>query len=408
MDLLHYALREAFGRPGRTALNALGVAIGVALVIVLFSTTLAYRKAITLPFTATATDFTVSRPGSNKTAVPSAQGVILPTADQAIKTAEVERIASLPEVKQKVTALQIWSFDPGQFKVIFGIEPNSPAIGPAIVKEWIKSGRFFKTGEKKVAVLESHFARFYSLKVGDQVTVANQKFAVIGIYEVRQGVQLSAANIYIPLSDAQVLAKVSPDTVNTISLKLKNAEHWRQAMADIRQEFPDLAITSADSAIAMSDSMLTLLNNLAWPSAGLVIIISILFIYRSLAASTWERVGEFGTSKAVGWRSRDIRNALALELFVQVALGAAAGLVLGALGAWLTGGWEIQMPQLNGNAPPLPGTAMVNGSIQLPVVFPFDLYLASFGIALVLGLLIAFMVAKKVAALKPTEAWRSL
>lgn len=406
MNILHYAMREVSGRPGRTALNALGVAIGLALVIVLFSITLAYQQAITFPFTHADIDFTISRPNQTQNASPA--GVILPAANQPIEALDIEQLGKIPNVENTLAVLQLWSFDPGQFKVIIGIDPDASVIGPAKAIEWIKNGRAFKTGERGVAMLESHYARFFGAQIGSKIKITGQDFTVVGIFEIRQGIQLTAANIYIPIVDAQTLAKVSPDTFNTVYLQLKDPSLWRQTSSAIKQDFPALAVTSADSALAMSDSMLVLLNRLVWPAAILVILICILFVYRSLAASTWEKVGEIGTQKALGWSHQDIRKALVLELFMQVGLGAVLGLLLGGLGAWLTGGWEVQLPQLGGSAPPLPGAVQSINSTRLPIVFPPLLYLAGFGITLLIGFLVSFILVKKTTSIKPTEAWRSL
>lgn len=102
------------------------------------------------------------------------------------------------------------------------------------------------------------------------------------------------------LADAQMLAGVGPETVNSVYVELKDASHWKQSIATIHQILPELTVTSADSALAMSDSILALLDKLAWPGAVLVIVLSVLFVHRSLAASTWERIGEFGIMKALG------------------------------------------------------------------------------------------------------------
>lgn len=408
MNLFHYAFREVIGRPWRTALNALGVAIGLALVIVLFSLTMAYKQAITFPFAAAGMDFTVSRPRQDRGAQPTAQGAILPAANQVIRKAEVDRLAQTANVENALSVLQIWSFDPGQFKVVMGIDPDASVIGPAKVKEWIKSGRAFTSGEHGVAMMESHFARFFGAKVDSKIKISGKEFTIVGLYEVRQGVQLTAANIYIPLADAQALAKVEPDVYNMVFLKLKDPDLWRQTTASISQELPNVVVTSADSALAMSDSMLTLLNRLTWPTAALVIIICLLFVYRGLASSVWEKVGEIGTQKALGWATKDIRKALIMELFAQVAIGSVVGLMLGALGMWVIGGWEVQLPQMGGAAPPLPGAALGNNSTQLPVVFPAALYGIGLIASLAAGFLMSLAITRKVTRLKPTEAWRSL
>ena len=178
-----------------------------------FSITLAYKEAVMAPFTTSSTDITLTRPGQEKASVPIAQGVILPASNQAIGTDVLKRLAQMAEVKQTAAVLQLWSFDPGRFKVIVGLDPNSQPLGPAKVRERVKEGRFFGPGERGVVVLDSHFARFYGYKVGSQVIIAEQTFNVIGTCEMKEGAQLTAANIYLPLTDAQMLAGVGNSQV---------------------------------------------------------------------------------------------------------------------------------------------------------------------------------------------------
>ena len=313
-----------------------------------FSITLAYKEAVMAPFTTSSTDITLTRPGQEKASVPIAQGVILPASNQAIGTDVLKRLAQMAEVKQTAAVLQLWSFDPGRFKVIVGLDPNSQPLGPAKVRERVKEGRFFGPGERGVVVLDSHFARFYGYKVGSQVIIAEQTFNVIGTCEMKEGAQLTAANIYLPLTDAQMLAGVGPETVNSVYVELKDASRWKQSIATIHQAFPEVTVTSADSALAMSDSILALLDKLAWPGAALVIVLSVLFVHRSLTASTWERIGEFGTMKALGWTRRDIRQALMRELFSQVLIGAVLGLGIAAIGSLLAGHWQFTSRSLAG------------------------------------------------------------
>ena len=407
MNIFHYALREVLGRPGRTILNAVGVAIGLALVILLFSITQSYRQAISFPFAQAGIDFTVTRPSREENRI-LPTGAILPASAQSINAADVERLARITNVETTLSALQLWSFDPGAFKVIIGLDPDGPPIGPAKAMQWIKSGRAFKPGEHGVAMLESHYARFFGKEVGHSIKIDGKGFPVVGIFEKREGAQLTAANIYIPLSDAQTLAKVGPDTFNTVYLKLRDSNLWRQTTDAVRQTFPTFTLTTADSVLAMSDSMLVLLNRLMWPAAILVTVISVLFVYRSLASSTWEKVGEIGTQKALGWRRKDVMKALLLELSMQVSLGAVLGLVFGVFGSWFIGGWEVQLPQIGGSAPPLPGALQSSTGIALPVSFSPLFYLVGFSVTIVIGLLIAMVLVKKVAEIKPTEAWRSL
>lgn len=407
MNFIAYIRRELLGRPWRTFFNAFGVAVGIAMVIILFSITIAYQKAVTAPFAAAATDLVLSRPSQGNGEFSAAQGVILPAANQAIEMEELTRLGRLPEIKASVAALQLWSFDPGRFKVIMGVDPDAPASGPLKAREWMKNGRFFKPGETGVAVLESHFARFYKLKVGEQLAIAKRQFTITGIYEVREGAQLTAINVYLPLADAQALAGVGPDIVNMVYAQLKDANRWRQAIDEIHRGYPDLTATSVDSTLVMSDSLLALLYKLLWPAALIVIGICLLFVYRTLTASTLEKIGEFGIMKALGWRNRDIRSALLLELFAQVLLGVVIGVILGAAGTYLTSLWQVKITQMS-DAPPLQGMNDSANVIQLQAVYPFALYLYTVIGSLIVGVLVAMVIARRVASLKAAEMWRML
>ncbi len=407
MNFFSYIRRELLGRPWRTFFNAFGVAIGIAMVILLFSITIAYQKAVTSPFATVATDLVLSRPSQGNGAFSAAQGVILPAANQAIKQEQLIRLGGLPEVKASIAALQLWSFDPGRFKVIIGVDPGAPAIGPLKAREWMKSGHFFKPGETGVAVLESHFARFYKLKTGELLSIANRRFKITGIYEAREGPQLTAINVYLPLADAQALARVGPNIVNIVYTQLKDASRWQRAISEIHRILPGLTATSVDSTLVMSDSLLALLHRLLWPAALIVIGICLLFVYRTLMASTTEKIGEFGIMKALGWRNRDIRYTLMLELFVQVLIGVVIGVIFGAFGTYLTSLWRIKITQIS-QAPPLQGMNTAAGIIQLKAVFPITLYLYTIIGSLMIGVLVAMMIARRVASLKAAEMWRSL
>jgi putative ABC transport system permease protein len=154
-------------------------------------------------------------------------------------------------------------------------------------------------------------------------------------------------------------------------------------------------------------STLALLNKVSWPAAFLIIAVCLLFTYRSLASGAWERIGEFATMRALGWRRRDIRQLLVLELGAYVTLGVGLGLALGALVAYLGSLWSVQLASL-GLAPPLAGSASAPASVRLPALFPASLYAVALAVALAVGLFVAAIVAARVSALKPSDAWRRL
>jgi putative ABC transport system permease protein len=108
------------------------------------------------------------------------------------------------------------SFNTGNTVSVDGVDLSSSAqaLGP-LSNGTLKSGRTLKSSDASsdVAVIDSSYAKSASLKVGSTVTLAGTKFAVVGIVSV--SASDSSADVYIPLARAQTLSK-STGKVNTI------------------------------------------------------------------------------------------------------------------------------------------------------------------------------------------------
>ena len=105
------------------------------------------------------------------------------------------------------------NFDVNNYSV-YGTDVTKPDLGP-LTSSKITSGRTFKTSETdaKVVVADVSYAKEQKLKVGSTVTVKSVKYKVIGIATPDSGD--AAANLYIPLTQAQTLSG-SKDKVTTI------------------------------------------------------------------------------------------------------------------------------------------------------------------------------------------------
>ncbi|MEU8848364.1 ABC transporter permease [Streptomyces sp. NPDC048564] len=227
-------------------------------------------------------------------------------------------------------------FDVNSYSV-YGADVTKPALGP-LTSSKVTSGRTFKSSETnaKVAVADTSYAKEKKLKVGSTVTVKGTKFKVIGIATPDSGD--AAANLYIPLKQAQTLADAK-DKVTTIYVKASDSQQIDAVKSAIQKNISGTTVTtSADLADTVSGSLSTA-SSLA-TSVGKWLSIAVLiaaFLVAGLLTSSAvsRRVREFGTLKALGWKSGRVTRQVVGEAIVNGLLGGALGIAIGLAGAYV-------------------------------------------------------------------------
>ncbi|MEU0072097.1 ABC transporter permease [Streptomyces sp. NPDC006332] len=227
-------------------------------------------------------------------------------------------------------------FDVNSYSV-YGTDVTKPALGP-LTSSKITSGRTFTAGETnaKVAVLDSAYAKEKKLKVGGTLTVKGVKYKVIGIATADSGD--SAANVYLPLQQAQTLSD-SKNKVTTIYVQATDSQRIDSVKSEIQKNISGTTVTtSADLADTVSGSLSTA-SSLA-TSVGKWLSIAVLiaaFLVAGLLTSSAvsRRVREFGTLKALGWKSGRVTRQVVGEAMVNGLLGGALGIALGLAGAYV-------------------------------------------------------------------------
>ncbi|MDX2675504.1 ABC transporter permease [Streptomyces sp. NY05-11A] len=226
-------------------------------------------------------------------------------------------------------------FDVNNYSV-YGTDVTQPALGP-LTSSTITGGRTFKTTETdgKVAVLDSAYAKEKSLKVGSTLTISNVKFSVIGIATADSGD--AAANVYIPLAQAQALSD-SKNKVTTIYVKATDSQKIGNVKSTIQKNVSGTTVTtSADLADTVSGSLSTassLATNVGkWLSIA-VLIAAFLVAGLLTSSAVSRRVREFGTLKALGWKSGRVTRQVVGEAMANGLLGGALGIALGLAGAY--------------------------------------------------------------------------
>jgi putative ABC transport system permease protein len=389
MFFVTYVRRELRRRKRQAAFIALGLALGIGLVVTVIATSAGVRQAqaaVLRGLYGVGTDVTVTGappgpPKSGSTPPRSAQTFqISPAGAQLcrngkchnaagqtvdnlgaqyspIDASSVAKVAKLRGVAAAAGGLALTDSQisiaknfgqpgsplpqPKSFAVD-GVDISHSSLGP-LSSGTITSGHSFTPADadSDVAVVDSGYATGNKLKAGSTVTIDKVKFTVIGI--VRQPQSGSPPDIYIPLARAQAIGS-GPDgglkgKVNTIYVTAASAAQIPAVQKEISKLLPGATVTTASSLASQVTGSLASTARLAgelgrWLS---VLVLIAAFAVASLLtmAAVSRRVREFGTLKALGWRSRRIVAQVMGESVALGVIGGAVGAGLGLAGAAL-------------------------------------------------------------------------
>jgi ABC-type lipoprotein release transport system permease subunit len=226
-------------------------------------------------------------------------------------------------------------FDANSY-TLAGVDVSNQTLGPLTTSK-LTSGTTFTAAQSdaKVAIADSAYAKQNKLAVNSTVTIKNVKYKVIGIATADSGD--SAANLYVPLKQAQTLSD-SANKITTVYVKASGSQQIDSVKSAIQKNVSGTTVTtSADLASTVSGSLSTassLATNVGkWLSIA-VLIAAFLVAGLLTSSAVSRRVREFGTLKALGWKSGRVTRQVMGEALVNGLLGGVLGIALGLAGAY--------------------------------------------------------------------------
>jgi ABC-type antimicrobial peptide transport system permease subunit len=395
MFYVTYMLAELRRRSGRTLLTALGLAVGVGLVVSVSALSKGLDDAqakVLEPLTGVGTDMSVTRPirfdadgpqglsESERQALREETGGgrvglrnlgepgerfsrddFLPSGQLSFPAARVGEIRRNDGVEDAAGSLTLNAIHiegivpevsgdrfraaPGERvgppenidvsnKTVTGIDVGKPSLG-AITPSQIVRGRYLSAA-KAEAVLNLAYAQQNSIALGDEITLGKQKLKVVGLARTPLGGQ--SQDIHVELGRLQKLAD-REGRVNSINVRATSSDEVAGVAREIRQSFDGASVTTAeDLAGRVSGSLVDARKLADRLGAGLVIVALLAaFLIASLLtlSSVTKRIRELGTLKALGWPQRLVVRQVTGEALLQGVLGGVLGILVGVAGALL-------------------------------------------------------------------------
>jgi putative ABC transport system permease protein len=389
MFFITYLRRELRRRMHQAIFVALGLAVGIGLVVTVSAASAGVKKAeagVLSALYGVGTDVTVTGPAPapsghastpaprNATSIqPGPRGTdicrngrcenaaghtiqILDPQYSPVPSADVAAVARLHDVPAAAGGLLLTDTtttfpqnygQPGSalpsssFFSVDGVDTARLALSP-LSAGTITSGHSLTAADagSDAAVLDSGYATSHNLTAGSALTIDNVRFTVIGT--VRQPQTGSTPDdIYIPLARAQALelgdGSAETGEVNMIYVTAASAADIPAVQHEIAALFPHATVTTAASLASEVTSSVasaaSLASDLGKWLAVLVLIAAFAVASLLTMSAVARRAAEFGTLKALGWRTRRvIAQVLGESLAIGIA-AAAAGTGLGFAGA---------------------------------------------------------------------------
>jgi len=394
-DLVKFTGSSVLAHRMRALLTALGIAVGVAAVVLLTSIGEGVRRFVVAEFTQFGTNIINITPGTTQT-MGGSIGVFGTVRPLSIDDAEALRrapyaTASVPVVqgnaevegngrKRRVTVYGVGH----EFATAFRFEVGAGSFLPPDDPR----------APRSLAVLGSKMAGQLfdgSNALGASIRVGSERYRVVGVMRSKGtmiGFDLDDT-VYLPA--ARALELFDRDSLFEIDVLYEEAAPVDEVVDGIRRVMvarhgdEDFTITTQQQMLDTLGSVLGVLTFAVAALGSISLLVGAVGIFTIMTIAVRERTGEVGLLRALGAGRDQVLALFLTEAVVLSLLGGLAGLAFGAAVAWLLG----------------------QAVSQLPVSFSTLFMGLALGLSVLIGLVAGILPAMNAARLDPVEALRA-
>ena len=395
-DSLHLAWRAIAAHRLRSFLTLLGIAVGIAAVILLTSIGEGIHRFVLSEFTQFGTNLINIAPGKVKTSGPSPTGI--PSSVRPLTLDDARAVSRLPHVTGMTAVVWGNTEIKANGRLRRSIVYGQSADMPNVYRMKLSSGQFLPDDESESArafvVLGAKLkTELFGAEsaLGARANIGNYQFRVIGVMEPKGqflGIDLDDS-AYIPT--ARALELFNRDGLMTIDLAYEEGIPASRISALVtstlkaRHGREDFTITTQEDMLRTLSNILDVLTMAVGALGSISLLVGGVGIVTIMTIAVTERTSEIGLLVALGAPRRTI---LGLFLGEAVALSAIGGLFGLALGIGLAQLIHLFVP-------------------ALPVHTPVAFVVVAELVAMIIGLLAGVLPARRAAQLDPVDALRA-
>jgi len=395
-DLMRLSSGALQGNPLRSILSMLGIAIGVAAVVLLTSLGEGARRYIVSQFSQFGTNVMAVNPGKSETmGIPGMLG----GTTRKLTLEDAMALERLPEVQgiapMAVGQARVEGNGRGRSVYVYG----ATAEWPEVLAFEIGQGNFLPAGDPRrggsVAVLGPTLKRELfgeENALGQFVRVAGARLRVIGVMAPKGrmlGFDIDDS-AYVPVATAMRLFNL--DELQEIDVSFAHEGITDQVEAAVTRLLTerhggkeDFTVTTQTAMLDVFGKVMDVITLAVGVIAGISLLVGAIGIFTMMWISVGERVSEIGLMRALGATAPQVQRLFLVEALLLTVCGGMAGLAIGL-------GGNLMLRDL------VPG---------LPVHVRSEYVAAALLMSALAGLLSGVGPARRAASLEPVDALRA-
>ena len=395
IDYTRLAATSLSSNKMRTSLTALGIAVGIAAVVLLTALGGGSQQYILGQFTQFGAHIIAVSPGKASTLGMS--GAVISN----VRPLSIDDALSLETINGIETAVPLvqgnlpvergnrtrWTF-------ILGVNHQTPetwsipvALGSFLPDESADQARSLAViGDK---VRQELFADENPL--GKRIRIGQERYRVIGVME-KKGQILGFDmddTVYIPV--ARAMSMFNRSSLMEIDMLYSSSHNEELLIEAIKQRLiqrhgsEDFTITSQSDILSTLGSIMTILTAVVAGLGSISLLVGGVGIFTIMSIAVNERIKEIGLLRALGASKQQVTRMFLLEAAVLAGLGGLAGMILGLGVAWLI---HMLIP-------------------AMPVQIAWNYVLLAELVAVLTGVIAGLLPARRAAAMQPVDALRN-
>ena len=352
----HYRLAKTAIKENRTRsfLTCLGIAIGVASIILILSLTGSISNLVKKEISAIGTDLIVVRPSTTKDTVTNIVEELTTSSSFQKSNLSLSDLPVISEI-EGVTAVAPIAVSTNTISSEKNTLPAVTVMGTTVDYSKIESlparhGGFLTEANAENGIVLGHMLSLelfntINSTVGKTVTVMGEKFMVVGVLdEVNQSINfdnvdfdnaaIMSINSLDRITDSTQIQQINIKAENTDSLPKISDEIYRK-LVEKKHGDQNFTVAYGDGITHPAGTLFSIISGMLTLVAAISLVVGGIGVMNIMLVSVAERVHEIGIRKAVGASSRNILMQFLFEALILSVLGGIFGLILGYILAFL-------------------------------------------------------------------------